>query len=431
MNHGKGKKGLAARLSRVAVLNQLGPGLITGAADDDPSGIATYSQAGAQSGFNLLWTMVLTFPLMVSIQMVSALIGRVTGHGLARNMGEVMPRWLVSLLVALLFAANTINVGADLAAMGEAAQLVAGFGQHEFTIAFALFSLVLQLFIPYRRYARFLTVLTLSLFAYVALIFMIHLNWRAIGFGLIGFHADLSESAATTIVAIFGTTISPYLFFWQSAQEVEEVDQDPKEKPLLEAPDQARAAVSRIEVDTIAGMFISNAIAVAIMISTAATLHQAGKTNIQTAAEAAMALEPIAGHFAFLLFAIGIIGTGLLAIPVLAGSAAYAVGESRRWKTGLDNMPWEAKGFYAVIGAAIFLGLGIDYSGLDPIKALYWSAVINGVIAVPMMAAMMYVAGHRGKMGRFRAGPALGGLGWLSTAVMAAAAITMIYVSLN
>src|SRR5690348_4637971 len=332
MNHRKRKKGLAARLSRVAVLNQLGPGLITGAADDDPSGIATYSQAGARSGFNLLWTMVLTFPLMDSIQMVSALIGRVTGHGLARNMGEVMPRWLVGLLVALLFAANTINVGADLAAMGEAAKLVAGFGQHEFTIAFALFSLVLQLFIPYRRYARFLTVLTLSLFAYVALIFMIHLNWRAIGFGLIGFHADLSESAATTIVAIFGTTISPYLFFWQSAQEVEEVDQDPKEKPLLEAPDQARAAVSRIEVDTIAGMFISNAIAVAIMISTAATLHQAGKINIQTAAEAAMALEPIAGHFAFLLFAIGIIGTGLLAIPVLAGSAAYAVGESRRWK---------------------------------------------------------------------------------------------------
>ena len=431
MNSVKKGKGLAARLSHVAVLNQLGPGLITGAADDDPSGIATYSQAGAQSGFNLLWTMVLTFPLMVAIQMVSALIGRVTGHGLARNMGEVMPRWLVSILVVLLFGANTINVGADLAAMGEAAKLVAGFGQHEFTIAFALFSLVLQLFIPYRRYARFLTVLTLSLFAYVALIFMIHLDWGAIGLGLIGVHADLSESAATTIVAIFGTTISPYLFFWQSAQEVEEVDQKPEEKPLLEAPRQARAALSRIRIDTIAGMFVSNAIAVAIMISTAATLHQAGKTNIQTAADAAKALEPLAGHFAFLLFAIGIVGTGLLAIPVLAGSAAYAVGESRGWKTGLDNMPWEAKGFYAVIGAAIFLGLGIDYSGLDPIKALYWSAVINGVIAVPMMAAMMYVAGHRSKMGRFRVGPALGGLGWLSTAVMAAATITMVYVSLH
>jgi NRAMP (natural resistance-associated macrophage protein)-like metal ion transporter len=431
MTAAKHKKGIAARLTRVAMFKQLGPGLITGAADDDPSGIATYSQAGAQSGFNLLWTMVLTFPLMVAIQMVSALIGRVTGHGLARNMGEVMPHRLVTGLVVLLFAANTINVGADLAAMGEAAKLVAGFGQHEFTIAFALVSLVLQLFIPYRRYARFLTVLTLSLFAYVALIFMIHLDWTKVGLGLIGVHPDLSESAATTIVAIFGTTISPYLFFWQSAQEVEEVDQRPKAKPLLEAPRQAKAALSRIRIDTIAGMLISNLIAVAIMISTAATLHQTGKTNIQTAAEAAQALEPIAGHFAFLLFAIGIIGTGLLAVPVLAGSVAYAVGESRGWKTGLDNMPWEAKGFYAVIGTAIFLGLGIDYSGLDPIKALYWSAVLNGVIAVPMMAAMMYVAGHRGKMGDFRAGPVLSGLGWLSTAVMAAATITMVYVSLN
>jgi Mn2+/Fe2+ NRAMP family transporter len=425
------KKGLVWRLSRIAMRNQLGPGLITGAADDDPSGIATYSQAGAQSGLNLLWTMVLCFPLMVAIQMVSALIGRVTGHGLARNMGDVMPKWLVGGLVALLFIANTINLGADLAAMGEAAKLVVGFGQHEFTIAFALFSLVLQLFIPYRRYARFLTVLTLSLFAYVAVLFFIHLDWAKIGLSLIGVGADLSPGAATTIVALFGTTISPYLFFWQSAQEVEEVDQKSWRKPLLEAPAQARRALQRIKVDTIAGMFVSNAIAIAIMVSTAATLHQAGITNIQTAAQAAKALAPVAGKFASLLFALGIVGTGLLAIPVLAGSAAYAVGESRGWKIGLDNMPWQAKGFYAVIGAAMVLGLGIDYSGLDPIKALYWSAVLNGVIAVPMMAAMMVVAGHRGKMGAFRIGPVLGALGWISTAVMAAATIAMIYVSLN
>jgi Mn2+/Fe2+ NRAMP family transporter len=425
------KKGLVWRLSRIAMRNQLGPGLITGAADDDPSGIATYSQAGAQSGLNLLWTMVLCFPLMVAIQMVSALIGRVTGHGLARNMGDVMPKWLVGGLVGLLFIANTINLGADLAAMGEAAKLVVGFGQHEFTIAFALFSLVLQLFIPYRRYARFLTVLTLSLFAYVAVLFFIHLDWAKIGLSLIGVGADLSPGAATTIVALFGTTISPYLFFWQSAQEVEEVDQKSWRKPLLEAPAQARRALQRIKVDTIAGMFVSNAIAIAIMVSTAATLHQAGVTNIQTAADAAKALAPVAGKFASLLFALGIVGTGLLAIPVLAGSAAYAVGESRGWKTGLDNMPWQAKGFYAVIGAAMVLGLGIDYSGLDPIKALYWSAVLNGVIAVPMMAAMMVVAGHRGKMGAFRIGPVLGALGWISTAVMAAATIAMIYVSLN
>ena len=422
---------LAARVKSVAVLSQLGPGLITGAADDDPSGIATYSQAGAQSGFNLLWTMALTFPLMVAIQMVSALIGRVTGHGLARNMADLMPRWMVTLLVALLFVANTINVGADLAAMGEAAKLVAGFGEHEFTIFFALLSLVLQLFIPYRRYARFLTVLTLSLFAYVAVMFMIPLDWSAIGAGVIGLNPELNEHAATIIVAIFGTTISPYLFFWQSAQEVEEVDQKPDEHPLVEAPREAPAAYARIRIDTLSGMLISNLIAMAIMISTAATLNKAGKTNIQTAADAAKALEPLAGHFAFLLFAIGIIGTGLLAVPVLAGSAAYAVGEARGWKTGLDNMPWQARGFYAVIGAAILLGLGIDYSGVDPIAALFWSAVLNGVIAVPMMAAMMIVASSKKKMGRFRVGPVLGGLGWISTAVMAAATIAMLYVWLH
>jgi NRAMP (natural resistance-associated macrophage protein)-like metal ion transporter len=422
-------KALATRLQSGAFLKQLGPGIITGAADDDPSGIATYSQAGAQFGFNLLWTLLLTFPLMVSIQMVSALIGRVTGHGLARNMAAVMPRWVVTLLVSLLFIANTINVGADLAAMGEAAKLVTGFGEHEFTILFAVISLGLQLFIPYRRYARFLTVLTFSLFAYVALLFMLKLDWAAIGAGMIGLHPNLTDDAAVTIVAIFGTTISPYLFFWQSAQEVEEVDQKPDQHPLIGAPREARAAFSRIRLDTIAGMLASNVIALAIMIATAATLNKAGVTNIQTAGQAAKALEPVAGHFAFALFSLGIIGTGLLAVPVLAGSTAYAVGEARGWKIGLDNLPWQARGFYAVIGAAVLLGLGIDYSGLDPIKALFWSAVLNGVIAVPMMAAMMYVAGHKTKMGRFTVGPVLAILGWLSTAVMAAAAITMIYVS--
>ena len=422
---------LRARVHSIALLSQLGPGLITGAADDDPSGIATYSQAGAQAGFNLLWTMVLTFPLMAAIQMVSALIGRVTGQGLARNMSDVLPRGLVTALVALLFLANTINVGADLAAMGEAAKLVAGFGEHGFTLFFAILSLGLQMFIPYRRYARFLMVLTLSLFAYVAVAFMIPLDWSQIGAGMIGLHADLSEHAATIIVAIFGTTISPYLFFWQSAQEVEEVDQSRHKKPLVDDPKEAPHAYSRIRLDTIAGMFISNAIALAIMISTAATLHRAGVTKIDTAAEAAKALEPLAGHFAFLLFAVGIIGTGLLAIPVLAGSAAYAVGEARGWKTGLDNMPWQARGFYGVIGAAVVLGLGIDYSPIDPIAALFWSAVLNGIIAVPMMAAMMVVAGSKKKMGRFRVGPVLGALGWISTAIMAAAAITMIYVSVK
>ena len=413
-----------------AALGKLGPGLITGAADDDPSGIATYSQGGAQAGYGLLWTMLLTLPLMIAIQMVSALIGRVTGGGLAHNMVKVLPRPLVLAMLALLFLANTINVGADLAAMGEAAQLVTGFQGHGLAVLFALVSLGLQFFIPYRKYARFLTVLTFSLFAYVAVMFLIPLDWGQIAGGLIGLHANLNKEAATTIVAIFGTTISPYLFFWQSAQEVEEVDQAPDEKPLLEDPAEGPGAIERIRLDTIAGMVASNVIALAIMISTAATLYQHGITNIGTAADAARALEPLAGHFAFALFALGIIGTGLLAIPVLAGSVGYAIGETMGWRTGLDNMPWQARGFYSVIGLAMILGLLIGYSPIDPIKALYWSAVINGLVAVPLMAAMMYVAGHR-MMGEFRIGRVLGTMGWLSTAVMAAAAAAMIYVSFH
>ncbi|HVZ27936.1 MAG TPA: divalent metal cation transporter [Rhizomicrobium sp.] len=423
------RKTVRTRIKNVTLLEQLGPGIITGAADDDPSGIATYSQAGAQFGTNLLWTLLLTFPLMVAIQMVSALIGRVTGHGLARNMRDVLPRPLVTALVSLLFLANTINVGADLAAMGEAAKLTVGFNEHAFTILFALLSLVLQLFVPYQRYARFLMILTLSLFAYVVVLFTLKLDWSDIGAGLIGLHPHLTEDAAITIVAVFGTTISPYLFFWQSAQEVEEVDHKPGEHPLLEDPAEAPAAISRIEVDTVYGMFFSNAISLAIMVSTAATLNKAGVTDIKTAADAAKALEPIAGRFAFALFSLGIIGTGLLALPVLAGSAGYAIAETQGWKTGLDNMPWQARGFYTVIGAAVLLGLIIDWSPVDPIKALYWSAVVNGVISVPMMAAMMLVASNQKKMGRFVVGPLLGGLGWTSTAVMAAATAAMIYVS--
>ena len=416
---------MASAPAKKSPLASLGPGLITGAADDDPSGIATYSQAGAQAGFGLLWTLVLTFPLMAAIQLVSAHIGRITGQGLARNMMKIMPRWLVTVLVALLFIANTINVGADIAAMGEAAQLLTGFGAHWFALGFAVLSVLLQMFVPYRRYSRFLIVLTFSLLSYVAVVLIVHIDWRQAGLAMIGFGVTLSPAAATIIVAIFGTTISPYLFFWQAAQEVEEVGQDNPEKPLLEDPTQAPEAFRSIEIDTIAGMFASNAIALAIMIATAATLHAHGKTDIQTAGDAARALEPIAGHFAFALFSLGIVGTGLLAVPVLAGSAAYAVAELRGWKEGLDNMPWQARGFYAVIALAIALGLVMDWTGVDPIKALFWSAVVNGVIAVPMMFAMMYVVSSRKLMGEFTAGPSLKIFGWASTLVMLAAALAM------
>lgn len=418
---------LGARLRSIALFKQLGPGLVTGAADDDPSGIATYSQAGAQFGFGLLWTMVLAYPLMCSVQLVSAHIGRVTGCGLAKNMGVILPRWLVTGLVSLLFIANTINIGADIAAMGAAAEMVVGWGSHIFTILFALVSLTLQLFVPYRRYSSLLKWLTLVLLAYVAVLFMVKLDWSLIGLGLI-MPSVSSKEAVVTIVAIFGTTISPYLFFWQSAQEVEEVTQDDDAEPLVEAPWQARREFRRMRLDTFSGMAISNLVALAIMIATAATLHASGQTSIGTAADAAKALEPVAGRFAFLLFALGIIGTGLLAVPVLAGSAAYAIGESRGWKCGLEHKPWEAVGFYVVIGLATLLGIGIDWSELDPLKALFWSAVINGITAVPIMIAMMIVVSKHSAMGKFTARPQLLFLGWLATCVMAAAAIAMLVV---
>jgi NRAMP (natural resistance-associated macrophage protein)-like metal ion transporter len=416
---------LRSRARSIALLEQLGPGLITGAADDDPSGIATYSQAGAQFGFHLLWTMVLTYPLMTAVQLISAHIGRVTGGGLAKNLGKLLPLWAVTILVALLFLANVINIGADLAAMGDATELVVGTGAHIFTVAFALLSLLLQLFLPYRRYANILKWITLCLFAYVAVLFMVKLPWIEVLKGLVWPRVDGNEGV-TTIVAIFGTTISPYLFFWQSAQEVEEVRKEPDAEPLKKAPEQARREFVRMRIDTFAGMALSNFIALAIMIGTAATLNAAGHGGIKTAADAAKALEPVAGKFAFLLFALGIIGTGLLAVPVLAGSAAYAIGESRGWKCGLDNKPWEAVGFYLIIGAATLLGIGIDWSSLDPIKALFYSAVINGIVAVPIMIAMMLVVSRRDTMGKFTARPGLLFFAWAATGVMAVAAIAMV-----
>jgi NRAMP (natural resistance-associated macrophage protein)-like metal ion transporter len=413
-------------LRRGASFRELGPGLITGAADDDPSGIATYSQAGAQFGYNMLWTMILTYPLMTSVQLVSAQIGRVTGCGLAKNLGDVLPRALVLSLIALLFVANTINIGANLSAMGAATELAVGGPSHLYTIGFAIFSLALQMFFSYERYATYLKWLTLVLLAYVAVVFIVHVNWADLIASVIWPRFPLTSQSLTVIVAILGTTISPYLLFWQSSQEVEEIEKKKSAKPLAKAPQQAKHELGRIRLDTLAGMAVSNVVALAIMISTAATLHVHGKTEIASAADAAEALKPVAGEFAFLLFCVGIVGTGLLSIPVLAGSAAYAFGESQGWKCSLENKPWEAVGFYSVIGAATLLGVGIDLSGFDPIKALFWSAVINGFAAVPIMAAMMYLASRRDKLGKFTVARLPRVLGWLTTLSMGAAAVSML-----
>jgi NRAMP (natural resistance-associated macrophage protein)-like metal ion transporter len=405
------------------VLRVLGPGLITGAADDDPSGIATYSQAGAQFGLNMLWTVVLTYPLMVAVQSVSARIGRVTGHGLSKNLASVFPRWAVTSLVALLFLANAINIGADLAAMGAAAHLVTGLNEHALTIGFAAFSLTLQVFIPYHRYVKLLKWLTMALFAYVAVVFTVKINWAEVALHTVW--PRLPDSGwLIVVVAVFGTTISPYLFFWQSSEEVED-GQARGEPPLIVDPADAPEELERIRWDTLVGMGVSNLIAFFIILTTAVTLHTSGVTDITTSAQAAEALRPLAGDLAFFLFAVGIVGTGLLAVPVLAGSVGYAIGELRGWNCGLEHKPSQAKAFYAVIVMAVLVGLLVDYSGLDPIKALFWSAVINGVISVPILAAMMIVASRRAQMGAFVATPMQRLFGWLATAVMAAAVIGM------
>ncbi len=407
------------------LLKKVGPGVVTGAADDDPSGIATYSQAGAQFGLNMLWTVVLTWPLMVAVQSVSARIGRVTGHGLAYNLAQVFPRRLVGVLVGLLFIANTVNIGADLAAMGAAAKLVVGSGpRHLYTLGFALVSLLAIVFVPYHRYVGFLKWLTFSLFTYVGVVFTVQIDWLAVLRGVVAPRFEITAESLTLVVAIFGTTISPYLFFWQSSQEVEDEEAE-HAGPLIDHPDQAPHELARIGWETSLGMGLSNLVAFFIILTTAVTLHTSGQTDIQSSEQAAAALKPIAGEWSFMLFSLGIIGTGMLAIPVLAGSAAYAVAEVRGWRTGLEKAPRDAVPFYAVLGVAILLGVGIDFTPLDPIKALFWSAVLNGIITVPVMAAMLVVASRPARMGAFVATLGQRVLGWTATAVMAAAAVAM------
>lgn len=412
----------------VGSLEELGPGLITGAADDDPSGIATYSQAGAQFGYGLMWTMVLCYPLMSAVQLVSAHIGRVTGAGLANNLASTFPKQFVGLLIGILLLANIINVGADLSAMAEAARLVAGGNEHAFVIGFAIVSTMLQLFIPYRRYSNILKWLTLSLFAYVAVLLVVRTDWSAALVGLV-WPTNLGRDALLTIVALLGTTISPYLFFWQSSQEAEEIANS-KHRPIKQEPRSARRQFKRMRFDTLAGMAFSNLISLAIIMAAAATLHREGLTQIGSAADAAQALRPVAGEFAFALFAIGIIGTGFLAVPVLAGSAAFAVAEIFGWKEGLEYQPQQAAGFYSIIVAASFVGVLIDWSPIDPMRALFWSAVLNGLAAVPLMIAMMVVVSRHQVMGRFTADRPLVILGWAATAVMAAASAAMLVSSL-
>jgi NRAMP (natural resistance-associated macrophage protein)-like metal ion transporter len=408
-----------------AFFKSLGPGLITGASDDDPSGIGTYSQAGAQFGYGIAWTMLLTFPLMVAIQEISARVGRVTGHGISGNVGRHYRGWVLIVVVTLLFTANTINIAADLAAMADATRLLVGGPTIVYVVLYGAISVAAQIFLDYKRYVAALKWLTLSLFAYVAALAFAHVSWKEAIAGMLLPQISWSGDYFTTVVAILGTTISPYLFFWQASQEAEEQRIDGAKRPLIERQYGASREFSRIRADTIVGMAFSNLIALSIIFTAAATLHAAGKTDIQTSAQAAEALRPIAGPFAEGIFALGIVGTGLLAIPVLAGATAYAVGEGRQWPVGLARKPKEAAAFYAVLALSGGFGIALNFTPINPISALYWSAVVNGVLAVPVMGLLMLMARQKNVMGHFTIGGPLLWLGWLSTAAMAVSVAAM------
>jgi Mn2+/Fe2+ NRAMP family transporter len=405
-------------------LARVGPGLITGVADDDPSGIATYSQAGAQFGLNMLWTMPLAFPLMAAIQSMCARIGRVTGKGLAANIKASFPPVVLRSVVVLLLIANTLNIAADVAAMGEVGELVTHIDRHLMTVFFVLLSLMLQIFVPYHRYVNFLKWLTLSLLAYAAVLFTVHVPWGEVALRTVWPKFTPDANAAAVVVGVFGTTISPYLFFWQASEEVEEMRLE-KDKPLKRNTLRARLELRRIRWDTWSGMFYSNITAFFIILATGVTLHVAGITDIQTAAQAATALRPVAGNFAFALFAVGILGVGLIGVPVLAGSGAYALCEAMGWEWGLERSTADARGFYGVIAVSVLAGLVIQYSPIDPMKALFWSAVINGVVAVPLMVVIILLVSKKSVMGKFTASRTLVVLGWIAAAVMGAAAVRM------
>ncbi|WP_019936733.1 NRAMP family divalent metal transporter [Bordetella sp. FB-8] len=412
---------------RPKLLQVMGPGLITGASDDDPSGIATYSQIGAKFGYELAWTLLLSYPLMAAIQEISARIGRVTGYGIAGNLRRHYPSWLSRGIVGLLLIANIVNLGADLGAMGAALTLLINGPALLYVCLFGLLSAALEIFTRYARYVSALKWLCLSLFSYVICAFVVQVPWGQVARAVVWPPLSFTPGYIVAIVAVMGTTISPYLFFWQAEQEVE----DEQERPdgagdLVRAPLRAHAEFARIRIDTYLGMALSNVIAFFIIITTATTLHAHGQTDIQTSAQAAEALRAVAGRFTFIVFSAGILGTGMLTLPVLAGSAAYAVGELFSWRVGLARLPRQAKAFYAVIIAATAIGVGLNFTSIDPVKALYWSAVLNGVVAAPVMAVMMHLSMRQAIMGTFTLPPVLRILGWIATFVMAATVFAMI-----
>jgi NRAMP (natural resistance-associated macrophage protein)-like metal ion transporter len=413
-------------------LNRLGPGLITGASDDDPSGIGTYSQAGAQYAYGLLWTLIFSLPLMAAIQEISARLGRVSGRGIAENIRIHYSRWVLYPIVVLLLLSNIITVGADLGAMGDATRLLLGGPALLYTACFAVLCLGLEVFSSYRRYAQYLKWLCLVLFCYVGSALVVHIPWEAALRGMVIPALGHGSDYWTTVTAVLGTTISPYLFFWQASMETEEIRTRRGENRLRLHPSQAPRQFRRIRIDTWTGMSFSNGIGLFIMLAAAATLHAHGVTDVSSSAQAAEALRPIGGRFAFLLFALGIIGAGMLGLPTLLGSGAYAVAQTLRWPASLDKSPARAKGFNAVLAIVMLLGLAMNLppiqrlTHLSPIGALFWAAAINGIIAAPVMVVIMLMHHNKKIMGPFtRKAAPLNIVGWIATFAMAAPPIAM------
>jgi len=404
-------------------LSSLGPGLITGVADDDPSGIATYSQAGAAFGFGLLWTMPLAYPLMSAVQELTARLGRVTGMGLAANIRRVFSPFILRILVLLLLLANIFNIAADIAAMGEAAELVLGFDRHLMTVVFVTVTLLLQVLVPYHRYVFYLKWLTFSLLAYVAVLFVVHVDWGVAARQTILPHFSLNGTTAMMIVGIFGTTISPYLFFWQASEEVEDMRGCPA---LVDAPVKAPAELARIRWDTWSGMLYSDATSYFIIPAPAVPLPPAGITQIDTAAQAASALRPLAGPFAETVFALGILGVGMIGVPVLAGSGGYALCEAMGWRWGLERRAGDARAFYGVIALSVLLAVVLQYLPISPMRALVWSAVVNGMVAVPLLVALVVLVTRKSVMGNFIPSRTLVWLAIVAAAVMGIASIATV-----
>jgi NRAMP (natural resistance-associated macrophage protein)-like metal ion transporter len=408
-----------------AFLSDLGPGLVTGAADDDPSGISTYSQAGAAFGYGLLWTALLSFPLMCAVQLMCARLGLVTRRGFASVLRKHYPPWLLWFACGLLLVGNTINIAADLSGMAAGAELLTHIDRGWFVPVFAIVILLFLMFGSYSLLLKIFKWLTLVLFAYVIAAFLAKPSWVAVAKGTFLPQISFTKDYLFTFVAIFGTTISPYLFFWQAAQEVEAdeaLNHDLGDRPRRSLERELRSA----RTDVLAGMVISNIVMYFIILTAGATLHAHGHTDVQTAAQAAKALEPVAGKLAALLFTLGIVGTGLLGVPVLAGSAAYAVAEAAAWRRGMDAQPHQARNFYMVIAASMLIGVALSFSPIDPIRLLLWSAVINGILAPPLIIILLVICNNHKVMGSFRNGRTLNAFGGIAALIMSGSALALI-----